>query len=179
MAGVIQPVGGGAPRLPIKETITPASPRLSRMENLLMPTNYFDRMYRSTHSTKRFITQIKQDFQVRRLGYHGKVQEDKQYQGTLDFSTDDGRTFSAPAIGITGNTVVQLRLQLSQYQVNPPVRGWALNWYLPAGWVWLDGLGTTTYEEAVSNPMVVTRPTRSPNNPQPVGFRILIAEKFL
>ena len=41
-----------------------------------------------------------------------------------------------------------------------PIRAFRLDWYLPTGWVWIDGLGTTTYEEAVSNPMVVTRVVR-------------------
>lgn len=159
-------------------TITPDDPRLSRMENLLMPSNWFDTVYRQTKSNEITIQRVIQDVVTKRLGYHGAIKKDPQYEGRLEFSTDDGRTFSSPAVGILGNAIVQIRLSLSQYQTDSPIHAYKLEWYLPNGWVWTDGLGTTTYDEAVSNPMVVTRVSRSPTNPQPVGFRVLIAERY-
>ncbi len=162
----------------IDETITPQTPPLSRMENLLMPSNFFDKVYAKSTKNAKTIKKVAQTFQQRRLGYHGVIAKDLQYDGTLDFSTDDGHTFSSPAINVTGASPVQIRLSLSQYQVQPLIRGWGLDWYLPTGWVWLDGLGTRTYEETNSNPTVITRVAQSPTNPQPVGFRVLIAQRY-
>ena len=162
----------------ITEDITPSTPPLGRMENLLMPSNFYDTVYKQSIQNAKTIKRHKQDFQVRRLGYHGKVSTDPYYDGVLDFSTDDGHTFSAPAMNVEGAKPVQIRLTLSQFQVEPLILGWGLDWYLPTGWRFLDRLGRRTYEEAVSNPMVVTRVMQSPTNPQPAGFRVFVAKRY-
>ena len=160
-----------------RETVRLPSYIDSRMERLLQPTNWMDRLYavdrRATNTLRHQVS-----WQRRRLGYHGVLKKDPQYQGRIDFSADDGYTFSDPAINVEGNRIIQIRLTLSQHETDVPILGWALDWYKPAAWEWADNLGRRTYEENTSNPFVVTRVLHSPNNPVPVGFRVIIAERY-
>jgi len=146
----------------------------------MVPTNWFDRQYRTTAQTRTWVRRYNRTIgsRRRRLGYHGIIKKDPQYQGTIDFSTDDGYTFSNPAVNVLGNRVIQMRLTLAQHQVQPLIMGWELRWHLPNGWVWTDRLDRITFERNNSNPMVVTRTIRSPANPVPVGFRVIIAHRY-
>lgn len=149
--------------------ITTAGTRFPRQ---LIGTSYLDRLQVVNDSTKIVIKRVQQDRAVWRLGYHGVVDRDPQYQLDLSFSDDDGQSFSATMFNITGNRVFQWRCQFGQLQAEPLLHGVALQWLLPTGWVFTDGIGVTTYEECVSNPTVITRTIRSPSNPQPAAFEV-------
>jgi hypothetical protein len=152
--------------------------RRSRMERLLIPTNWMDQLYRSSKATETYIKRSRATFKQKRLGYHGIVKKDAQYSGKITFSTDDGYTFSNPAVNVEGNRVIQMKLELTQHQVEPLIMGWELHWHLPNGWTWTDNLGRVTIEITNTNPLIVTRTTRSPANPLPVGFRVIVAKRY-
>lgn len=155
-------------------TITPSK---TRMERLLVPNNWLDRLQRSSDATKVYLRRTRTTFHQRRLGYHGSVEKEPMYSGTIDFSTDDGESFGQLEEP-EGNRIVLVRLQLAQHNVVPLVMGFQLKWNLPNGWVFTDGLDPWTYEQFNSNPMTVTRSTRSPANPIPVGFKVRIGLKY-
>jgi hypothetical protein len=150
----------------------------TRFEQMLVPSNFLDRLQVVSDSTRRWSTFVQQTSASQRAGFHGEIARDPQYSGVITFSDDDGVTFTPQLVNPVGNRIVQLRLAVTQHQVQPMLRGYRFDWYLPSGWTFTDALGTTTYEEAVSNPTIITRVMLSPVNPQPVGFRVLVVERF-
>ena len=151
---------------------------VTRFERQIVTANVLEQLQAVSNDTRKWIRRQNQDFAERAAGYHGDVSQDPQYEGKVEFSDDDGVTFTEPLFDPPGNRLIQMKLTLAQLHVEPPLRGFAFQWYLPTGWVFTDALPVLTYEEAVSNPLVVTRSIRSPANPQAVGFRVLIWEKF-
>lgn len=149
----------------------------TRFETILVAGNILERFQTSADYTRHFITQVAQDYQVRRLGFHGVVPTDPAYQLQVDFSDDDGVSFSDP-VPLVGNRIYQVRVRVTQHQVYPMVLGWGLQWALPDGWTFTDALPVITYEDAVSNPLVVARVMRSPANPQPAAVIVSVTEQF-
>lgn len=158
--------------------VTIITPPGTRFESLLVAGNFLERLQAVSDSTRRIIQQVSQDYQVRRLGYHGVVANDPAFQLQVDFSDDDGASFSEPMVNVVGNRIYQMRVRVTQHQVYPMVLGWGLLWTLPTGWEFTDAIPTTTYEDAVSNPLTVTRVMRSPANPQPAAFIVSVVEQF-
>lgn len=151
----------------------------TRFSRLLVPDNFLDRLQVVDDTTTTTIQQVLQDFEVRRLGYHGDVKRDPQYKISVDFSDDDGLSFTDQMLSATGNRIYQIRTQIAQLQATPLLTGFGLTWFLPAGWAFTDGLiAGPLYEEAVSNPLTVTRTILSPSNPQPAAFRVEMVERF-
>lgn len=145
---------------------------------LLIAGNPLDKLQASSKDTERVIAHVAQDYQVRRLGYHGVVENDMQFHIELDFSNDDGVSFASPMFEMEGNRIFQWRCKIAQLQAQPLLRGFATAWYLPNGWTFTDTLGTTLYDESVSNPLIVTRTIRSPVDPQPAAFEVEVTEVF-
>jgi hypothetical protein len=150
----------------------------TRMPRLLQPSNWLDKLYAVDKRADKTQRDQRISSRRRRLGYHGEIDRNPAYEGRIDFSTDDGYTFSDPAIDVEGNRIIQMRLTLSQHETDRMIQGWKLDWYLPTHWEWADGLGRRTFEETNSNPMIVTRVVLSPNNPVPVGFRVIVTDRY-
>ena len=150
----------------------------TRFPRQLIGSSYLDRLQLISTKTEVIVKRIQQDYQVRRLGWHGVVDRDPQYTIDVDFSDDDGQSFASPLFEIVGNRIYQIRARFGQLQAEPLLRGVGLRWRLPTGWSFTDGLGQLTYEELVSNPTTVQRTMRSPSGAQPAAFEIDVEELF-
>jgi hypothetical protein len=159
-------------------TIHTVSALPTRFEAAVVPNNVLTQLEAVSEDTKHWIRRVAQDYQIRRLGYHGDVPDEAQFSGELSFSDDDGQTFVNPLPTPDGNRVCYIRVKITQHASRARLSGLRLDWYLPAGWTWRDGLGTTTYEEMVSNPTEITRAMLSPANPQPAKWTVLVGERF-
>lgn len=69
-------------------------------------------------------------------------------------TTDD--FYSPTLINPTAGTY-QVRAAITQHHAGPLFQGCRLKWWLPTGWSWVDGNGTITIAETISNPIVITR----------------------
>jgi hypothetical protein len=118
-----------------------------------------------------------------------RVKVDDQYQGMLEFSpaygVDAGNTYGP--LGLTpgddspeGDKEFYCRIRITQDRVDPLLQGFKCLWDPPPGWVIEDGLDTHTYDEAVSNPVYVTRVYRTPSTISvEIGFKVTIQRKYL
>jgi hypothetical protein len=151
----------------------------SRFERQVWVGNWLDKIETVSKKTEVIIRKSQAaSVATRSLGYHGDTKRGEMYQIGVSFALQNEGVYSEPLPSVEGNRLYQIRMALAQYQAYPLVMGWALEWHLPTGWVWIDGLGATTYEEFVSNPTVVTRMMRSPVNPAPAGFQILVVGRY-
>ncbi len=112
-----------------------------------------------------------------------RVLIDDQYSGDLGFSpatgTDAGRTYSADMLAPEGLSTWYWRCRITQHRVDPLLQGFRLLWDPPPGWTWQDGLLAPTYEEAISNPLVVTRVVKAPASPNAlIGFLVTVTRKY-
>jgi hypothetical protein len=119
----------------------------------------------------------------------GRAPTDDQFNATLTFSPaygdDAGRTYGA-SLGITpgagspeGGKQFYIRLSVEQHRVDPLLQGFRTLWTPPPGWTAVDGLGSTLYDEAISNPLVVTRVYLSPAAPNTaIGFLVVVVTKY-
>jgi len=113
---------------------------------------------------------------------------DDQFSATMTFSpaygTDAGRTYGplslTPGAGSPeGDKEFYCRLLLEQHRVDPLLQGFKCLWDPPPGWVIVDGLDTHTYDEAISNPLYVTRVYRTPTTISlEIGFKVTIQRKI-
>lgn len=108
----------------------------------------------------------------------GEVKRDPMYDLELEFS-DDGNGFGNPLVNPVPNEEYYVRCRIRQHQADPLLQGFKLTWYKPEGWAWVDGIGATTVEEAVSNPAIITRVARSPATDRGGKFRVVVIEKYL
>lgn len=106
---------------------------------------------------------------------------DPQFDLTMEFgaSTGQGTTGFSPNATITADTEYYVRAKISQHQVAPLITGVTMQWSLPAGWVWVDGLGNLTMDELPSNPGYVCRVAKSPHSPSDATISATITERFL
>lgn len=119
------------------------------------------------------------DYQQRQTNnYHGITARGEMYQIGVSFALENEGVYSEPLPSVEGNRLYQIRVALAQYQAVPLTMGWALQWALPVGWTFFDGLPAVTYEEFVSNPTIVTRMLLSPVAPVPAGFQITVVGKY-
>ena len=153
--------------------------RSSRFERQMWVNNPLDGLQRASLSTRIIVKyQQRQSYRERVKGYHGVAKRGEMYQIGVSFALENEGVYSEPLPAALGNRVYQVRMALAQYQAFPLVMGWGIEWLLPTGWAFADALGPITYEEFVSNPMVVTRMVRSPANPQPAGFQMVVVAKY-
>lgn len=126
------------------------------------------------------------------IAFRSKAPIDDQFHGTVEFSPaygpDAGRTWAAQII-VNPTTIVRAspegdkpwywRILLEQSRVDPLLQGFELLWIPPPGWPFIDGLGATTWDEAINNPVKITRVVHSPANPtNEIGFLIKIVKKY-
>jgi hypothetical protein len=117
-----------------------------------------------------------------------RIKVDDQYEGMLEFSPaygdDAGRTYGplslTPGEGSPdGNKELYCRCRIGQHRVDPLLQGFKLLWDPPPGWVIVDGLDTHTYDEAVSNPLYVTRVYLTPATISlEIGFKVTVQRKY-
>lgn len=107
----------------------------------------------------------------------GKLRSYPSYQIELDFS-DDGESFSNPLTSAKADHVYYVRATITQHVADPPWQGFKLRWDRPDYWYWYDGLGMTTYEETISNPLVIVRRVHSPARLQKVRFKTTVLDKY-
>ena len=154
-----------------------------RMSGRLLP---IPRVYDpETDKVKKIVkTPAKRAVQLR-----AKAPVDDQFKARVTFSeafgTDAGKVWSEP-LEIEDRTEwagkdIFWRLEIDQFRVDPLVQGFKTEWQiLTAGWTFVDGLGTTIYDEAISNPVAITRVIKAPASitvrPK---FRIVIRTKYL
>jgi len=153
----------------------------TRFERQVWVDGWLQKMSRSTKDTRIVVRRVRElSYKERKAGYHVVAKRGDMYQIHVSFALDNTDNYTEPLTTAEGNRTYQLRMALSQYEValQTQIMGWGLEWRLPVGWVWTDGLGSVTYEKFNSNPMVITRIVRSPVNPQPAGFRIIVTAKY-
>lgn len=153
-------------------------PADSRFARMLVAGNPLDQLQAASQQTERVAVRVAQGWSERRLGYHGVVRNDDQYELQVTFSDDDGISYGDPLVGVEGNRTYHYRVTVAQLQAYPLLKAFSLVWLLPSGWSFLDQLPATLHEEAVSNPLIVTRTILSPVNPQPAAFEVYVFEVF-
>jgi len=151
----------------------------SRFQRQVWVGGWLDKLQKADKTTRVIVKRVQEvSYKEKRAGYHGVAKRGEMYQITVSFALDNTDGYSEPLTSVEGNRLYQVRMALAQYQAWPPVRGWGLEWRLPAGWVFTDGLGNQTYDVFNSNPMIITRIVRSPVNPVPAAFRIIVFAKY-
>lgn len=113
---------------------------------------------------------------------------DDQFDAKLTFSpaygADAGRTYGplslTPGAGSPeGGKEIYCRCEITQHRVDPLLQGFKTLWEPPPGWTIADGCGTTLYDEAISNPVYVTRVYLTPTTISlEVGFRVIVQTKY-
>ena len=113
---------------------------------------------------------------------------DDQFDAKLTFSPaygdDAGRT-SGP-LSLTpgedspeGDKEFYCRCEITQHRVDPLLQGFKCLWDPPPGWTIADGLDTHTYDEAISNPVYITRVYLTPATISlEIGFKVTVQRKY-
>lgn len=166
----------------------------SRFERLLTPANFLDDIA-ALEAARR--TQQRQLDKAAQSGgskkkpkpaapVAGSVPPDPQFQAELHFGetkggapTEEAVFWTEPLVEPKGApTMYYVRLRISQHMVNPLLQGFRVHWFKPPGWKWTDGLGAFTVDEAVSNPLTVTRRAQRTGGASAKGFRAAIVERY-
>jgi hypothetical protein len=149
---------------------------ISRFERELIQNNILDVVKKvaatTTKTAKAVSTKPKREVRI-----SGKVPRDPMYDLELEFS-NNGESWANPLVNPTAGGTYFVRLRLRQHQAEPLLQGFKLAWTKPTGWTWVDGLSTTTYEEAASNPMVVARVATAPSTARGGSFRIVVQAHY-
>jgi len=113
---------------------------------------------------------------------------DDQFSATLTFSpaygSDAGRTYGplslTPGPGSPeGDKDFYVRCLIEQHRVDPLLQGFRTLWEPPPGWVKVDGRYATLFDEAISNPLYITRVYHTPSTISlAVGFRVIVVTKY-
>jgi len=112
-----------------------------------------------------------------------KAPVDDQFAAELMFSpatgVDAGRTYGAQLIDPEPLTEYYWRCRIEQHRVDPLLQGFRTLWDPPPGWTFVDGLPAYLYDEAISNPLVITRVIESPADPNNlIGFLVVMTRKY-
>jgi len=114
---------------------------------------------------------------------------DDQFDAMLEFSPayggDAGRTYGPLTLtpgsdSPEGGKEFYCRCRITQHRVDPLLQGFRTLWEPPPGWVIADGCKATLYDEAISNPVYITRVYLTPATISlTVGFRVIVKMKYL
>lgn len=111
----------------------------------------------------------------------GKTPVDDQFSGQVQFSdafgTDAGKGWS-DSFEPEASKQYYWRMVIDQFRVDPLLQGFETRWELPTGWTFVDGLGSILHDEAISNPLYVTRVILSPATVAKVVFRVVPTAKY-
>ena len=111
----------------------------------------------------------------------GVLNNDPQFDLAIEFGKDNdlGTDGFSDVVEVTRDAVYYVRAKIAQHQVAPLILGVTLEWTLPAGWRWVDGLGNTTSDELPSNPGYVCRVAQAPHQPTNALIKAVVTERFL
>jgi hypothetical protein len=117
-----------------------------------------------------------------------KAPVDDQFDAELEFSpaygTDAGRTYgplslTPGAASPEGAKEFHCRIRITQHRVDPLLQAFKTLWEPPPGWTIADGCPATLYDEAISNPVYITRVYLTPATiAVDVGFRVIVQLKY-
>lgn len=110
-------------------------------------------------------------------GWPGAADQDPRFDLEMMFS-GDGKSYGNPLVSPSPGIDYFIRVRLTQHQQDPLLQGFAIRWTAPAGWYWVDGLGDLTFDEATSNPLIVTRVIVSQSPVVMGAFRAVVEAKY-
>lgn len=163
----------------------------SRFERLMTPTNFLEDILATKTTTRgqdRRLATLEQKAKSRAIS--GTIAGDAQYEAEMLFaevlqgtdkytSITDGVIWTEPLIEIQAGDEYYVRVRISQHMVNPLLQGFAVRWIKPTGWTWVDGRGSTTYDEAISNPLAINRVATAPGpGSDKEGFRAIVVATY-
>lgn len=150
---------------------------VTRFERELNPGNILDRQKTTAKTAKKTSSAVvkapKKDIKI-----SGTVKRDPMYDLELEFS-DEGDGYSNPLVNPTAGEDYYIRCRIRQHQAEPLLQGFETEWRKPAGWTWVDGLSTRLFDEAISNPAVITRVARAPATQRGGKFKVVVVERYL
>jgi hypothetical protein len=161
------------------------TPRTRMAARLVPLPRIYDPEKVETNKVKKAVKKPK----PRAVQLRSKAPVDDQYNASVFFSeafgTDAGKVWSEP-LEIEdrtewASTDIFWRLEIEQHRVDPLLQGFETEWQLlTPGWTFVDGLGGTLFDEAISNPVKITRVIKAPASitvrPK---FRVVVRTKFL
>ena len=150
----------------------------SRFEHLLTTSNVLRMVEQNRINAQKAKKRAKKKATTyRRLA--AKAVQAPQYDIEIEFS-EDGETFGN-SIDIQSNHTYQCRLRLRQHMGEFNCSGFALDWRKTTNLSWADGYSTRTYEEALSNPLVIARKVRTKTIAAntTAAVKVSVAERYL
>lgn len=129
-----------------------------KFENLLTSNNVLRLVEKNRIAAAKAKRRAKKKKEVfRRVA--GKQKQAPQYDIEVEFS-EDGEAFGNP-LDVKSNTTYQCRMRLRQHMGEFTCQGFTLDWKTIGNLSFVDGAGTRTHEEAISNPLVISRLVRT------------------
>lgn len=155
----------------------------SRFERLIVQTTFLDEIIRTKKTTQGQNKRLRTILKKPKPAIAGSIRSDPMYAATLQFSPvgDANAAWTEPLVNPKGNVNYYVTCDINQLQGDQPyqIQGFQTVWYAPSGWTWVDGQGTTLYDEAISNPLSIRRIVHAPVKPVYVGFRVVITDAYL
>lgn len=164
----------------------------SRFQRLMTPANFLDEILATkttTHGHDRRLATLEAKTKDRRVT--GFIAGDPQYEAEMRMAEvlqgfpakyddiTDGVIWTEPLVNVQPGDEYYVRVRISQHMVDPLLQGFRIRWVRPPGWIWIDGLGSTTTDEAISNPLVVVRVAQAPESSDPRrGFRAIVQATY-
>lgn len=157
------------------------APRLANGSPPPIPHVYYD----DPTKTKKAVAKVAKKRQVTLVS---KAPVDDQFTCRVLFSPafgdNAGATYSEPLqiddAAAAASQPFYWRAEIDQFRVDPLLQGFETRWdILTAGWTFIDGLGPVIYDEAISNPLKITRVIRAPasiaTSPK---FKVVVTKKY-
>lgn len=155
----------------------------SRFEHLIVQTSFLDAIIKTkkvTYGTNEHLRTILKKSKHPPL--KGTAPQNKMFSGKLEFApayddskVDYGTPWSEPLPNPVHNKPYFVSLSISQIQgdgLTSQLQGFKTYWTHPSGWSWIDGLGATLYDEAITNPLFIRRMCQSPSVIGTRGFKV-------
>lgn len=171
----------------LDEELKALSPVPSRFERLMTPANFLDEILALKRLSATHQRALARPLAPKGRLVVGRIADDPQFEAELHFGEvpeapvdlTEPVYWTEPLVEPDPAKDYYVRLRIAQHMVNPLLQGFKTRWKLPAGWAWLDGRGEELDDEAISNPLVVTRKVRPPNPAVRAGFRVVVVARYL
>ena len=161
----------------------------SRFEALVVQTSFLDAILHSKKSvagTNRNLLTVRK--RSKRAIIRGTLRPNPMFSGALTFApaftdsdNEEGTPWSEPLVKPEANKNYYVRCKIDQLQGDGPthqLQGFQTVWYKPTGWTWEDNEGSTLYDEAFCNPLVITRRANAPSSPKRAGFKVVVTAVY-
>ena len=160
----------------MKSKLSALEGEMSRFARLLNANNIIDTQKTTATKTTKVSSAVtakpKKDVKV-----PGKPVLNPMYDLEMEFSPD-GSSYANPLVNPTSGGSYYVRVRIRQHQSEVLIQGFSIKWYKPSGWSWVDGIGSTTTDETMSNPLVITRVAKAPSSNRGGSFRAVVIKKF-